>query len=92
MLSGGNLRRSDKSTGGLKGKIRGISQRNRGVKFEQVIAELNAAITGWTNYFRLANNVLGNMHAIDSWMRRKLGCYRLKQCGRKYTIFKMLRN
>lgn len=32
------------------------------------------------------------MHQIDSWMRHKLRCYRLKQCGRKYTIFKMLCN
>ena len=90
ILPEGNLRVSDKSTEHLKGKIREICQRNRGVKFEQVIAELNAAITGWTNYFRLANKWLSTMHQIDSWMRRKLRCYRLKQCGRKYTIFKML--
>ena len=25
-------------------------------------------------------------------MNLKLRCYRLKQCGRKYTIFKLLRN
>ncbi len=86
----GMLRVSDKSTERLKGKIREICQRNRGVKFEQVIAELNAAILGWTNYFRLASKWLSTMHQIDSWMRHKLRCYRLKQCGRKYTIFKML--
>lgn len=92
ILPGGNLRVSDKSTGGLKAKIREMCQRSRGVKFEQVIAELNTAITGWTNYFRLAKKWLSTMQQIDSWMRRKLRCYRLKQCGRKYTIFKMLRN
>jgi RNA-directed DNA polymerase len=92
ILPEGDLRVSDKSTERLKGKIREICQRNRGVKFEQVITELNAAITGWTNYFRLANKWLSTMHQIDSWMRHKLRCYRLKQCGRKYTIFKMLCN
>lgn len=92
ILPEGDLRVSDKSTERLKGKIREICQRNRGVKFEQVITELNAAITGWTNYFRLANKWLSTMHQIDSWIRRKLRCYRLKQCGRNYTIFKMLCN
>jgi hypothetical protein len=29
---------------------------------------------------------------MDGWIRRKLRCYRLKQCGRKYTIFKFLRS
>ncbi|MFU8844948.1 MAG: group II intron maturase-specific domain-containing protein, partial [Bacteroidales bacterium] len=65
---------------------------NRGVKFGQVIKELNTVITGWTNYFCLANRWLSTLRDIDGWIRRKLRCYRLKQCGRKYTIFKFLRS
>ena len=29
---------------------------------------------------------------FDGWIRRKLRCYRLKQCGRIYTTYKLLRS
>lgn len=92
LLSGGNIRISDASVKRLKDRVREITKRNRGVKFEQVIKELNTVITGWTNYFHLANRWLSNLRDIDGWIRRKLRCYRLKQCGRKYTIYKFLRS
>jgi len=92
LLSGGNIRISDASVKRLKDKVREITKRNRGVKFEQVIKELNTVITGWTNYYHLANRWLSNLRDIDGWIRRKLRCYRLKQCGRKYTIYKFLRS
>lgn len=91
ILPGGNPRASDVSIKRLKDKIRETTKRNRGVKFEQVIKELNAVIIGWSNYFSLANRYLSDLRAIDGWMRRKLRCYRLKQLGRKYTIYKFLR-
>ncbi len=91
LLSEGNVRISDRSIERLKDKIREITKRNRGVKFEQIIKELNSVIIGWTNYFRLANRWLATLRDIDGWIRRKLRCYRLKQCGRRYTIFKFLR-
>jgi len=91
LLSGGGIRVSDFSIKRLKDKIRTTTQRNRGVKFAQVIKELNTQIRGWTNYFRLAGSWLSTYRSIDSWIRRKLRCYRLKQLGRKYTIYKFLR-
>lgn len=90
LLSGGDIRVADKSKERLKEKIRKMCQRNRGVKLEQIISELNTTIEGWTAYFRKANKWLSDYRAMDSWIRRKLRCYRLKQCGRKYAIFKML--
>ncbi len=92
LLPGGNVRISDTSIKRLKDKVRGITRRNRGVKFEQVIKELNTVIIGWTNYFYLANRWLSELRVIDGWIRRKLRCYRLKQCGRKYTTYKFLSN
>ena len=89
-LEGGGIRIADKSIARLKDKVRVITRRNRGVKFEQVIKELNDATRGWTNYFCLANRWLSNLRDIDRWIRRKLRCYRLKQCGRRYTIVKLL--
>jgi group II intron reverse transcriptase/maturase len=91
LLPEGGIRVADKSIDRLKDRIREITRRNRGVKFEEVIRELNATIIGWTNYFRLANIWLSSFRELDSWIRRKLRCYRLKQCGRRYTIFKLLR-
>jgi len=92
LLPEGGIRVADKSIDRLKDRIREITRRNRGVKFEVLIKELNLIIIGWTNYFRLANSWLNTLRDLDSWMRRKLRCYRLKQCGRRYTIFKFLRS
>jgi group II intron reverse transcriptase/maturase len=91
LLPGGFIRIADASIKRLKDKVREITQRNRGLKFEQVIKELNIMITGWTNYYKLANRWLSTLRDIDGWIRRKLRCYRLKQCGRKYTIYKFLK-
>jgi RNA-directed DNA polymerase len=90
LLSGGSIRVADKSRERLKEKIREICKRNRGHRIEDVIKELNTTIIGWTAYFRKANKWLSDYRHMDGWIRRKLRCYRLKQCGRKYTTFKML--
>ena len=92
IMTGGGIRVADKSITLLKNKIREITRRNRGVKFEQVIKELNTVLVGWTNYFRLANRWLSTFRELDGWIRRKLRCHRLKRCGRKHTIYKLLRS
>ena len=92
LLPNGGIRVADKSIDRLKDKVREITRRNRGVNFEQVIAELNLMIVGWSNYFSLATKWLTTFRDLDGWIRRKLRCYKLKQCGRKYTIYKLLRN
>lgn len=48
----GNLSIAEKSIERFKEKVRSITKRNRGVKFEQVIAELVPVMRGWLNYFR----------------------------------------
>lgn len=89
MLPKGKIRIADKSIAGFKSKVKELTCRSRGVSFCQVIAELNEVHRGWINYFRLANSWLP-MRNLDGWIRRRLRSYRLKQCGRKYTIFKFL--
>lgn len=91
-MEGGKVRVSDKSIERLKTKVKEITKRNRGVKFELLIRELNPVIIGWSNYFKLANCYLETFRDLDGWIRRKLRCYRLKQCGRRYTIYKFLRS
>lgn len=92
ILEGGNLRIADASIKRFKDKVRRIAKRNRGVKFDQLIGDLNSIIRGWTNYFTLANKWLSTFRDMDGWLRRKLRCYRLKQCGKKYAIYKFLRS
>jgi RNA-directed DNA polymerase len=92
IISGGGIRVADKSIDRLKDKVRMITKRNRGVRFEQLIEELNTLFKGWANYFQLANTWLKDFRDLDAWIRRKLRCYRLKQCGRKYTIVKLLQS
>jgi group II intron reverse transcriptase/maturase len=86
----GKIRIADKSLTRFKEKIKQITKRSRGVSFARVVAETNEAIQGWIGYFRLAEIWLPWKN-LDGWIRRRLRCYRLKQCGRKYTLFKFLR-
>lgn len=75
----------------FKEKVRKITKRNKGMKFEQIIAELEPVMRGWLTYFRHARckRLLEN---IDSWIRRKLRCYRLKQCKRVVTLQQFLKS
>ena len=92
IIEGGKIRVADKTIERFKTKVKELTRRNRGVKLEQIVKELNVVITGWSNYFHLANCWLSDIKGLDRWIRRKLRCYRLKQCGRKYAIFKLLHN
>ena len=92
ILPDGGIRIADKSVMSLKDKVREITRRNRGVTFAQVIKELNLVIVRRSNYFRLATKWLSNIRDLDGWIRRKLRCYKLKQCGGRYTTYKLLRS
>ena len=92
ILPEGEIRVANKSIDRLKDRIREITRRNRGVRFDLIIKEVNLTIIGWSNYYRLANSWLPTFKELDGWIRRKLRCYRLKQCGRRYSIFKFLRS
>ena len=85
----GKIGISKKSEKRVKTKIRAITKRNRGVSFKQVILELNKKLTGWINYFKLTESP-SQLRGLDSWIRRKLRCYRLKQRKRGYSIIKFL--
>lgn len=91
ILPDGSIRVADKSVSRFKEKIRKVTKRNRGLKYSQIIKEVNAIHRGWMNYFRLANTWLPFRY-LDGWVRRRLRSYRLKQCGRRYTIYKFLKS
>jgi RNA-directed DNA polymerase len=89
LLSNGKLGISPKSVKRAKEKIREITRRNRGVKFAQVILELNLFLRGWIAYYRFAHCRV-DLDLLDGWIRRKLRCYRLKQCKRAKAVARFL--
>jgi RNA-directed DNA polymerase len=85
LLLNGKMGIAPKSLERAKDKIRQITRRHRGVSFSQVIAELNDFLAGWFQYYRLAA-FRGDLQRMDAWIRRKLGCFRLKQRKRGQAI------
>jgi RNA-directed DNA polymerase len=85
LLADGTLTIAPKSIERAKERIRQITRRNRGVSFERVIGELNSFTTGWVTYFRYAK-AQAPLSKLDSWLRRKLRCLRLKQRKRAASI------
>lgn len=85
----GKICLSDKSEERVKREIRKLTKRSRGISLAKVIGELNKKLRGWVNYFKLVE-MLSILHRLDSWIRRKLRCYRLKQRKRSHPIAKFL--
>ncbi len=86
----GEILLSETSEKRLKEKIRICTQRNRGRKLETIISELNSKLRGWLNYFKLAK-MKSRLRNLDSWIRKRLRCYRLKQCKRAKGMLRFLR-
>jgi RNA-directed DNA polymerase len=89
ILSGGRLGIAPASLKRMKDRVRKITRRNRGIRFEQVIEELNRFLPGWVIYFRHAQAKTA-LQRTDEWLRRKLRCFRLKQWKRPRTIWQRL--
>ena len=85
----GGLRVAPQSLEKFKKKIRELTKRNRGRKLASIILELNRYLNGWISYFRLSASI-SVFSKLDSWIRRKLRCYRLKQRKRTYSIYKYM--
>lgn len=90
LLLNGKLGIAPKSLNRAKEKIRQITSRDRGVSFAQVIVELNLFLVGWIMYYRFAT-FRGELVRMDEWIRRRLRCYRLKQCKRGQSVTRLLR-
>jgi hypothetical protein len=84
------LRVHPKSIDKMKGKIREITSRSNALGYEMLKLKLKQFITGWVNYFKLANmkNLLVN---TDQWLRRRLRMYIWKRWKRIRTRYRMLK-
>ena len=60
-----------KKVAAFKDKVRQITRRNSPVNLEQVIADLNPVLRGFSNYFRMAN-CKGLFRELAGWIRRRL--------------------
>ena len=85
----GDLRVAPQSLEKFKKKIRELTKCNRGRSLESIILKLNRYLNGWISYFRLSASI-NVFNKLDSWIRRKLICYRLKQRKRTCPIYKYL--
>ena len=85
----GQLRISKESKVKMTDKLKALTKRNQGREFEAVIREINAFLRGWLNYYGLASAKVWLMET-EAWLRRRLRCYRLKQCKRRFAIAKFL--
>jgi hypothetical protein len=83
------LKIAESSLKRLKDKVRGIVVGNAYRKLDNVIAELNPVLRGWTSYFRLTETKRV-LEDLDSWIRRKLRCLLWRQWKRPATRNKRL--
>lgn len=74
----------------MKGKVREITNRNRGRSLSGVAIELKAYLVGWKEYFKLAETPRV-FEVQDRWIRHRLRCLQLKQWKRPKTVFRKLR-
>ena len=74
----------------MKERVREITSRNGGRSMDRVIAELRSYLTGWKQYFWLADTprILGD---LDEWIRHRIRQAQLKQWKRGTTVYRELR-
>ena len=73
--SGRGIRVHPKSLAKFKAKLKDITSRSNAMSMEYRIFKLNQSITGWVNYFGLAD-MKGISAKLDGWIRRRIRmCY-----------------
>jgi RNA-directed DNA polymerase len=87
------IKLADKALKKVKHRVKKITRRSRGVSLSQVVKELNTFLRGWLGYFRLIETP-SIIKDLDSWIRRKLRCYMMKQwiknCHTRYQRLRSL--
>ena len=79
-----------KSLKAMKERVRQITLRSGGRSMDQVARRLREYLSGWREYFRLAETP-HIFEELDKWIGRRLRMVRLKQWKKGRTIFRELR-
>ena len=87
----GRLEISPQSKERFKQRVREITKRSRGRALWMICRELRQFLTGWYHYYKL-NWAKWMFRDLDGWVRRRVRCYRLKQCKVPSGIYAFLRS
>lgn len=92
VAKGGGISRrvAPKTLEAMKSRVKRITSRNGGRSLKSMTAELRSYLTGWKEYFRLAQTP-GVFGDLDKWVRRRLRAVHLKQWKRPTTVYRELR-
>jgi RNA-directed DNA polymerase len=74
----------------VKAKIKGLTNRHRGIDAKRMVTELSAYLRGWIGYFG-ACQTPSVLRDLDSWIRRRLRAVAWHQWKRGRTRFARLR-
>lgn len=74
----------------MKERVRQITRRNGGRSLTSVADELRSFLSGWRNYFALAQTPKV-WRELDEWIRRRLRMLHLKQWKRATTTYRELK-
>jgi group II intron reverse transcriptase/maturase len=74
----------------MKDRVRDLTGRSRGRSLTNVFAELRSYLSGWRQYFRLADTP-GVFRGLDEWIRHRLRMVQLKQWKRGTTTYREVR-
>lgn len=89
IFADGGLGLGEGSERRFKAKLKAITSRRRGISLGRMIKELKDVTRGWIIYYRSAR-MKSKMEQIDGWLRRRLRCFRLKQCKRTIGMVRFL--
>lgn len=84
------LRPHPKSISKMKARIKELTARSNGHGYELLKSKLKPYITGWVNYFKLAD-MKKLLKVTDEWLRRRIRMVIWKQWKRVRTRYTMLR-
>lgn len=84
------LRTHAKSINKMKAQIKELTARSNGLGYDLLKLKLKQYITGWINYFKLAD-MKQLLKGTDEWLRRRLRMYIWKRWKHVRTRYDMLR-
>jgi RNA-directed DNA polymerase len=84
------IKLSAKALKGVKGRIKLITRRSRGISLEHMIEQLSTFLRGWLGYYQLIETPTV-LRDLESWIRRRLRCFMVKRwINNCHTRFKRL--
>ena len=84
------IRIAAKSLARMKRKVRELTRRNQGNAWAEIRDRLRRAITGWVNYYALAD-ARNHMVDLDHWLRRRMRQLAWKAWKKPRTRYKRLK-